>query len=95
MTTPSALIARWQQLRAELTELERAEHPDLTDRFGRVWVWRGRDLYVHDDLLAFPRSAIESPTLGLPRVGLVDENPNYAGLCAICRGGPPPLIQHR
>lgn len=79
------LIADWQAARAALAAYERAEHPDLTDRYGRVWTWRGRgDLYVHDDTLAFPRDSITGAGLGLPSPRLAD-NPNYSKLCDICR----------
>src|SRR5690242_3156406 len=55
MSTVSLLIEQWQEARRLLAEIEQAEHPDVTDGYGRVWRWRGRgDLYVHDDALAFP-----------------------------------------
>jgi hypothetical protein len=78
----STLIDQWQQARAELEKIERAEHPDVTDAYGRIWRWRGRgNLYVHDDALAFPLHMIKG--LSLPSASLAD-NPNY-DLCATCR----------
>lgn len=80
----STLVDEWWVARAVQRELERAAHPDITDRFGRVWTWKDGDLYTHDNTLAFPLAFIDD-RIGLPRPGLADENPNYAGLCAICR----------
>lgn len=85
--TATALVDEWQEARADLRVLLEADHPPITDRFGRVWVWRDGDLYAHDDTLAFPRTFIDDPRLGLPRPGLAADNPNYAGLCSICRRG--------
>jgi len=69
----------WADDRPELDE-----RPDITDRHGRVWRWWGKELYCHDGLLAWPRDMIDRPDLGLPSPLLAD-NPNYAGLCDICR----------
>jgi hypothetical protein len=68
-----------------IAELDR-EHPPIVDRFGREWIWRGGDLYTHDDTLTFPRSFITSTEhpIGLPGAGLAG-NPNYSKLCEICR----------
>jgi hypothetical protein len=76
-------IARWLDLRQQIAELDRASHPDITDRYGRVWVWSSGDLYVHDETIAISRDWIAS--WGLPARGLADRNPNYAKLCGICR----------
>jgi hypothetical protein len=76
------MVEDWRATRAELAALERAEHPDITDRRGRVWIWSSGDLYHHDGLLGFPKALIAD--LGLPSPRLVD-NPNYAGLCDVCR----------
>lgn len=58
-------------------------HPDITDRFGRVWVWKDRDLYVHDGLIAIPEDFIRHKDMQLPNRKLKG-NLNYAGLCEIC-----------
>ncbi|MFH8805258.1 hypothetical protein ACH4F6_37910 [Streptomyces sp. NPDC017936] len=70
------LIDEWRTAREALAELERAEHPDITDRFGRVWTWKtGRgDIYVHDGM-AFPRAFLEDDAVGLPSQAVLD-NPN-------------------
>jgi hypothetical protein len=84
----AAKIDEWQALRLALAEMERREHPDIADVHGRVWTWRGGNgdeaLYSHDATLAFPRSFVTNPRLGLPKVGCED-NPNYARLCSLCR----------
>ena len=78
-----AKVAEWSALRDELALLERSEHPDITDRHGRVWVWAGRgDLYVHDETVAIPKAWIS--TWGWPS-SVTDKNPNYRKLCDICR----------
>lgn len=58
-------------------------HPDIADRFGRVWVWHHEDLYIHDGAISCPGHLIESPNMQLPNRKLRG-NPNYAGLCEIC-----------
>jgi hypothetical protein len=73
------LVAEWQQARAELRAIEEAEHPPVTDRFGRVWTWKDRDLYVHDQMAWTPQMIERG---GLPSAVLAG-NPNY-DLCAIC-----------
>lgn len=80
----ASLIDGWRALRAELHAIEEAEHPDVTDAHGRVWRWESRDLYTHDDILAWPLTAITGGTFGLPTSALAD-NPNYVGLCGTCR----------
>ena len=79
------LIDEWRALRAELAEIEAAEHPDITDSYGRVWVWKpgGGDLYSHDNALCIPKDWVNDEKSGLPSYSLVD-NPNY-NLCEICR----------
>jgi hypothetical protein len=62
--------------------MERSEHPDITDRFGRVWTWKPRDLYHHCGT-ACPAYMIGN--FGLPTQRALD-NPNYE-LCAICLDG--------
>lgn len=84
------LIGEWQAARAELAAIERAEHPDITDRYGRTWVWRDGDLYSHDATLAFPRDFLDR--VGLPSPRLAD-NPNYSRLCARCRSEWPGPVQ--
>jgi hypothetical protein len=77
------LIADWQDARAALAELERAEHPDITDSHGRVWTWRGRgDLYRHCGIAA-PADMINN--FGLPSQRSLD-NPN-SDPCGICLDG--------
>lgn len=80
----SGLIREWIDVRARLAALEAAEHPDIADRFGRVWTWRKGDLYVHDSTLAFPEDWVRDPEIELPHPRLAD-NPNYSRLCDICR----------
>lgn len=70
--------------RMKLREITtKRSHPDITDRFGRVWVWKDRDLYVHDGLIAIPENFVRDPDIQLPNRKLRG-NPNYAGLCEIC-----------
>ena len=76
------LIADWQGARAALAEIERAEHPDITDRHGRTWTWKSKDLYRHCGNAA-PAYMIDS--FGLPSQQALD-NPNY-DLCGICLDG--------
>lgn len=76
------LVAKWQSARAELAELERAEHPNVTDRFGRVWSWWKGDLYRHCGNAA-PKHMIGD--FGLPTQAALD-NPNYE-LCDTCLDG--------
>ena len=59
-------------------------HPDITDRFGRVWVWHHRDTYLHDDAISCPEKFIRDPHMQLPNRKLRG-NPNYAGLCDTCK----------
>lgn len=77
------LLGDWRASRKALATLEAAEHPDITDRFGRVWTWRGRgDLYRHCGTAA-PADMIND--FGLPTQGALD-NPNY-DLCDVCVDG--------
>lgn len=76
------MLADWRAARLVLAALERQEHPDIEDRFGRVWVWKSGDLYTHDATLAFPAAFIDWARLPSPELA---GNPNYARLCAICR----------
>lgn len=78
-------LSDWRAVRAELADIERAEHPDITDRFGRVWTWSPGhyDIYVHD-CLAWSRTRIMHPDVSLPPATLAD-NPNYSSLCELCR----------
>jgi hypothetical protein len=87
----NAFIESWRHARAELAAIERAEHPDVTDRFGRVWTWeteisgtgRPRGRYVHDGTFSAD-DADAVARWGLPPERLAS-NPNYAGLCETCR----------
>lgn len=91
MDAVGQLIAEWRAARVVLAELERAEHPDITDAYGRVWAWKGRgDIYTHDRTLAIPQAWIDS--YGLPSATLAD-NPNYGRLCATCRQHWPTPVQ--
>lgn len=74
-------IDTWNAMREELAALERAEHPDIIDTYGRAWQWVDGDLYDHDKTLALPRDMIQGA--GLPHAKL-DNNPNYSRLCYIC-----------
>lgn len=83
MEAVATLIANWQDARAGLAELERAEHPDIVDRFGRTWTWVGRsDTYRHCGT-ACPVDMIDD--FGLPTQRALD-NPNYE-LCGTCVDG--------
>jgi hypothetical protein len=81
-----ALLDEWQATRAALAEVERHQHPDIVDRYGRTWRWRGRgDLYAHCGS-AIPKRWITHDVYGfagLPGPHLAD-NHNYWQLCAIC-----------
>lgn len=79
------LLDDWQATRAAIRAIEEAEHPDLTDHHGRVWQWWKGDLYRHDNTLANTSDQVLDPRIGLPKPGLADDNPNYSGLCSICR----------
>lgn len=76
------LINEWQTRRAGLRATEAAEHPDVTDALGRVWVWRSGDLYGHDSM-AWPLAMVASSLVGWPAATLLD-NPNYRW-CPACR----------
>ena len=76
------LLADWQTARVALKEMDRAEHPDTTDQFGRVWTWKDKDLYRHCGI-ACPAYMIDG--FGLPTQRALD-NPNY-DLCGICIDG--------
>ena len=82
VTHVRTMLADLAAIRGELAEIDAAEHPDVTDRFGRVWTWWKGELYHHDDTLADTRDRIAA--YGLPPATLAD-NHNYAGLCTICR----------
>lgn len=76
------LLTQWQDARFALAEIERSEHPDITDRFGRVWTWKSKNLYRHCGT-ACGADMIEH--FGLPTQRALD-NPNY-DLCDICLDG--------
>jgi hypothetical protein len=78
------LLASWQQSRAALRVIEEAEHPDVTDAFGRVWVWKDKDLYTHDGM-AWPLGHVTNKKMSLPTDQAL-QNPNYQW-CSICMGG--------
>jgi hypothetical protein len=78
------LLDDWQRIRAEIRAIEELEHPPIIDRHKRKWVWKDKDLYTHDGVMAWTRDMIERPNIGLPSPHLAD-NPNYAALCATCR----------
>lgn len=87
MTTPqnnpiARLLFELQVARAQLAAIEQAEHPDVTDRFGRVWTWCGKDLYAHCGIAA-PKDRIDD--FVLPSQTALD-NPNYDP-CDICLDG--------
>lgn len=79
--TIAALIGQWHDALRGLRRIEEAEHPDITDALGRVWVWKDGDVYVHDGM-AWPREHIERQTVSLPTRAALD-NPNYRW-CEIC-----------
>lgn len=82
------LITDWLTARAEIQAIERAEHPDIIDRFGRAWRWKCKDLYVHC-------GSVDTPDMidmyALPTQFALD-NPNY-DLCDICIDGRDRLIR--
>lgn len=89
-TVTGQLVDEWQSARTQMASVESAEHSDLTDNHGRVWVyWKGGDdaLYRHDKGLAKPASMVVKPDGQLPSEQLAD-NPNYQ-LCSICTAGWP------
>lgn len=84
MTVIGAMIGEWQTLRAELRQIEEAEHPAITDKYGRVWTWKDKDLYVHDGM-AWPESFFnDHASYGLPSARALS-NPNYT-FCDTCKG---------
>lgn len=78
--TVAEMVTEWQALRAELAAIERPEHPDIIDRFGRTWAWRSGRLYVHDQM-AWTADMI-ARAVSLPPASLA-ANPNYH-LCHVC-----------
>jgi len=81
----SQMLEDLQAVCKQLHEIEVAEHPDITDRWGRTWTWWEGDLYKHDDTLCFPLHFITSTEhpVGLPSAKLAD-NPGYVDLCSTC-----------
>ena len=75
----SEMIEKWISVRAELEALERAEHPDITDKYDRVWVWKSKELYTHCGM-AWTQGMIDKGLFTLPRV-------HYAGMCSTCCAG--------
>lgn len=78
------LIASWQESRRALRAIEEAEHLDVTDALGRVWVWWKGELYCHDGM-AWPLGHVTDPRIGWPSKEAL-QNPNYQW-CSICLGG--------
>jgi len=80
-----SLLADWHAARAELAAIERAEHPDLVDKFGRTWTWwKGTGetaLYRHCQM-AWTRDMVADGNFSLPRQP-------YADMCPICKGDDP------
>jgi hypothetical protein len=76
------LIDEWRVARAALRETSKADHPDLTDVFGRVWTWVAGDLYRHDSM-AWTSEMVKSPNLRGPSQDALT-NPNYTW-CGRCR----------
>jgi hypothetical protein len=85
MQAVAELIAKWESARAELAELERAEHPDVTDHHGRVWTWWKGTLYRHCGL-AWPAEFVQDGRHGLPDESALT-NPNYVDFCGVCLDG--------
>jgi hypothetical protein len=79
-------IAEWQAARDELAAAELAEHPDITDHHGRVWVWVDGDLYRHCGM-AWTSAQIRNTEHLLPSASLFS-NRNYS-FCSICKGDKP------
>jgi hypothetical protein len=81
--TTAGLLDRWLESRAVLRLLDEAEHPDIVDKYGRVWTWMDGEVYRHEGM-AWPKWAFDDPdSYGLPSPELAN-NPNYQ-LCEICR----------
>jgi len=78
------LIDEWFAARAAIHATEKAEHPDVTDALGRVWVWSQGDLYRHDSM-CWPLAATTNPNIGWPHRAVLD-NPNYQW-CETCKEG--------
>lgn len=76
------VLGEWHALRVVLRELERAEHPDIIDGYGRTWTWKDNNLYVHCGTAA-PADTIDQ--FGLPTQKALD-NQNYK-LCSACIDG--------
>lgn len=85
--TVGRLIGEWRDARAQLVELERAEHPDIVDGYRRTWTWKPGhgDVYVHDGM-AVPKDFLTNGGAGLPQQSVLD-NPNYGELCGTCLDG--------
>ena len=66
------------------SSLPNTAHPNKADRFGRVWVGHHGDTYIHDGAISCPENLVMSPSMQLPNRKLRG-NPNYAGLCEICK----------
>jgi hypothetical protein len=80
----SKMVEEWRSIREEIRRLEELQHSPITDKYGRVWVWKDMDLYTHCGM-AWPKSALDNPDhYGLPTKGALD-NPNYQ-FCEICKG---------
>lgn len=82
MEEVARLIDAWKTARAELAAIKCAEHSDIIDKFGRVWAWKSKDLYVHCGCAA-PAYMIDS--FALPKQSVLD-NSNY-DLCDVCIDG--------
>lgn len=76
------LVDEWIQARADLRAMDEAEHPPISDKFGRDWTWTTASVYVHDQM-AWTEGMIRSGQFGLPRADRLRDNPNY-DLCSIC-----------
>jgi hypothetical protein len=79
----SGAVDAWQAARAALAEIERAEHPDITDRLGRVWTWMQGEVYTHCGM-AYPGGWVAAMSKPANRYML--DNPNY-DLCDLCLAG--------
>lgn len=78
------IISKWMDACAQLAEMDRAEHADISDHYGRVWAWWKGEMYRHC-AMAWPLEFILDRSHGLPNERVLN-NPNYR-LCATCLNG--------
>lgn len=87
----TGLLKEWLTVRAEIAELDRQMHPDITDEMGRVWTWRWDDSYGSH----YKHCGRLVPAEMIPQMGTATEamlgNQNY-DLCEVCLDGRPRTV---